>query len=191
MCDWLSQNSGVAPALAGLDMSMPGDTEPIPLLGTSYWAYELSTSILNGSVPLSRLDDMVTRIVAAWYQLGQDSEFPVPNFSAWTNDTTGPLYPGALLSPTGVVNQHVNVEGNHANVSKEISRDSITLLKNANNALPLSKNATLKVFGTDQAKNPNGINSCSSKACNEGTLGMGWGSGTANYPSVPSRFLPL
>ncbi|KAL9088309.1 MAG: hypothetical protein Q9165_006234 [Trypethelium subeluteriae] len=156
MCDWLSQDSGVATALAGLDMAMPGDTEPIPLLGLSYWAYELSTSILNGSVPLTRLNDMVTRIVAAWYQLGQDSGFPSPNFSSWTNDTTGPLYPGALLSPTGVVNQHVNVQANHANISREIARDSITLLKNTNTTLPLSRNVTLSVFGTDQAKNPNG-----------------------------------
>jgi hypothetical protein len=28
------------------------------------WAYELSTSVLNGTVPLSRLNDMATRIVA-------------------------------------------------------------------------------------------------------------------------------
>ncbi|KAI9689238.1 MAG: hypothetical protein M1822_000976 [Bathelium mastoideum] len=182
MCDWLSQNSGVAAALAGLDMAMPGDTEPIPLLGLSYWAYELSTSVLNGSVPLSRLNDMVTRIVAVWYQFGQDSEFPVPNFSSWTNSTTGELYPGAVISPVGVVNQHVNVQGDHANISRAVARDSTTLLKNADNILPLSTNTSLKVFGTDQAKNPDGINSCSSKACDEGTLGMGWGSGTANFP---------
>ena len=69
MSDWLSQISGVASALAGLDMSMPGDTE-IPLFGNSYWKYDLSKSVLNGSVPLDRLNDMATRIVATWYQLG-------------------------------------------------------------------------------------------------------------------------
>jgi hypothetical protein len=47
------------PALAGLDMAMPGDGD-IPFFGLAYWAYELSTSILNGSVPLSRLNDMGT-----------------------------------------------------------------------------------------------------------------------------------
>ena len=58
MTDWLGHYSGVASALAGLDMAMPGDGA-IPLLGDSYWGSELSRSILNGSVPLSRLNDMV------------------------------------------------------------------------------------------------------------------------------------
>ena len=56
-------------------MAMPGDTAPIPLLGLSYWAYELPTSILNGSVLVDRLNDMVTRIVATWYQMGQDKNY--------------------------------------------------------------------------------------------------------------------
>ncbi|KAI4143373.1 MAG: hypothetical protein LQ340_007029, partial [Diploschistes diacapsis] len=181
MCDWLSQASGVAASLAGLDVAMPGDTM-IPLLGTSYWNYELSTAVLNGSLPLSRLNDQVTRIVATWFQLGQDQNYPAPNFSSWTNSTVGLLYPGAVISPVGVVNQHVDVQADHANVSRTISRDSITLLKNDNSTLPLARNSSLALFGTDQAKNPIGINSCSSRACDEGTLGMGWGSGTANYP---------
>lgn len=71
--DWLAQRSGVASALAGLDMSMPGDglkwTD-----GKSLWGSELTKSVLNGSLPLTRLDDMVTRVVATWYQLGQDDK---------------------------------------------------------------------------------------------------------------------
>ena len=58
MTDWLGHYTGVGSALAGLDMAMPGDGA-IPLFGDSYWAYELSRSILNGSVPVSRLNDMV------------------------------------------------------------------------------------------------------------------------------------
>lgn len=58
MTDWLGQYGGVSSALAGLDMAMPGDGA-IPLLGTAYWGSELSRSILNGSVPVSRLNDMV------------------------------------------------------------------------------------------------------------------------------------
>lgn len=53
-------------------MAMPGDGQ-IPLLGEAYWAYELSTMILNGTVPMDRLNDMVTRIVATWYQMGSCS----------------------------------------------------------------------------------------------------------------------
>ena len=56
--DWLAQIGGVSSALAGLDMAMPGDGA-IPLVGSSYWGSELSTSILNGTVPVDRLNDMV------------------------------------------------------------------------------------------------------------------------------------
>ncbi|KAF2110067.1 beta-glucosidase-like protein [Lophiotrema nucula] len=186
MSDWLAQISGVASALSGLDMSMPGDVHTIPLLGNSYWMYEQTRSVLNGSLPLDRLNDAVTRILATWFQLGQDQNYPPPNFDTNTQDAEGPLYPGALVSPSGVVNQFVDVQGTHAEVAREIARDAVTLLKNSNNALPLKPNATLKVFGTDAEKNPDGINSCSDQGCNKGTLGMGWGSGSARYPFMDS-----
>ncbi|UQC76707.1 beta-glucosidase [Colletotrichum lupini] len=48
--DWDAQR--VTSALAGLDMAMPGSV---------YWGANLTTAIQNGSVPESRLDDMVTR----------------------------------------------------------------------------------------------------------------------------------
>jgi beta-glucosidase len=162
-------------------MAMPGDGD-IPLLGLAYWAYELSTSILNGSVPLDRLNDAVTRIVATWYQFGQNQDYPLPNFSANTNHATGPCYPAALISPTCVTNRYVNVQADHYIVARNVSREAITLLKNTNQTLPLSSSAVLKIFGTDAENNPNGINSCSSRACDDGVLAMGWGSGSSNYP---------
>jgi beta-glucosidase len=187
MSDWLAQISGVASSLSGLDMSMPGDSNKIPLLGNSYWMYEYSRSILNGSVPVDRLNDAVTRIIATWFQLGQDDpSYPKPNFDTNTLDAEGPLYPGALFSPTGVVNNFVDVQGDHANVARDVARDAITLLKNTNGILPLSKTSKLKVFGTDAEKNPDGINSCTDMGCDKGTLGMGWGSGSARYPYVDS-----
>ncbi|KAH1408833.1 hypothetical protein KXV95_008873 [Aspergillus fumigatus] len=181
MTDWLGQYGGVSSALAGLDMAMPGDGA-IPLLGTAYWGSELSRSILNGSVPVSRLNDMVTRIVAAWYKMGQDGDFPLPNFSSNTQDATGPLYPGALFSPSGVVNQYVNVQADHNITARAIARDAITLLKNDDNILPLKKDDALKVFGTDAGPNPDGLNSCADMGCNKGVLTMGWGSGTSRLP---------
>ena len=63
--DWLAQRSGVGTALAGLDMSMPGDGLSWQD-GQSFWGPELTRSVLNGTLPLSRLNDMVTRIVAAY-----------------------------------------------------------------------------------------------------------------------------
>lgn len=59
--DWYAQFGGVSSAIAGLDMAMPGDGA-VPLLGDSYWNYELSTAVLNGTVPLERLNDMVCQL---------------------------------------------------------------------------------------------------------------------------------
>jgi beta-glucosidase len=185
MSDWLAQITGVPSALAGLDMAMPGDRNDIPVVfGNSYWMYEYTRSVLNGSIPVDRLNDATTRILAAYFQMGQDQGYPRPNFDTNTQDAEGPLYPGALISPQGVVNEFVDVQANHAEVAREVARDAITLLKNEDSVLPLARNASLKVFGTDAEKNPDGINSCSDQGCNKGTLGMGWGSGSARYPYV-------
>lgn len=181
MSDWLAHISGVDSALAGLDMSMPGDTM-VPLFGFSYWKYELTRSVLNGSVPLDRLNDMATRIVATWYQFGQDKNYPPPNFSSNTKSRDGLLYPAALLSPSGQVNWFVNVQADHYLVARQVAQDAITLLKNNGSLLPLSGSSRLSVFGTDAAVNPDGANACLNRACNKGTLGMGWGSGVADYP---------
>lgn len=63
MTDWLGHYSGVGSALAGLDLCMPGDGA-VPLFGDSYWGPELSRSILNGTVPVDRLNDMVCTMVS-------------------------------------------------------------------------------------------------------------------------------
>lgn len=124
----------------------------------------------------------VTRIVATWYKMGQDQDYPLPNFSTNTLDETGPLYPGALFSPSGVVNQFVNVQGNHNITARAVAREAITLLKNEDEILPLRRNDSLKIFGTDAGGNPDGLNSCSDQGCDKGVLTMGWGSGTARLP---------
>ncbi|PMB69155.1 putative beta-glucosidase F [Beauveria bassiana] len=181
MSDWLGHMSGVGSALAGLDMDMPGDTQ-VPLLGFSYWMYELSRSVLNGSVPMTRLNDMATRITAAWYQMGQDKGFPATNFHYNTRKKEGLLYPAAWPeSPTGVVNKDIDVRADHDGVARQIAQDAITLLKNDDGLLPLSEGRSIKVFGTDAAKNPDGPNACADRNCNKGTLGQGWGSGTVDY----------
>lgn len=123
-----------------------------------------------------------TRILATWYKMGQDQDYPLPNFSSNTEDEKGPLYPGALVSPVGVVNQYVNVQGDHNITARAVARDAITLLKNEGDLLPLKRNDSLKVFGTDAGPDQQGLNSCADKGCNRGVLTMGWGSGTSKLP---------
>ncbi|TEA21993.1 putative beta-glucosidase F [Colletotrichum sidae] len=181
MSDWLSHMSGVDSALAGLDLNMPGDTQ-VPLFGYSYWMYDLTRSVLNGSVPMDRLNDMTTRIIATWYQLGQDQGFPSLNFATGTRDREGPFYPGAWpFSPSGVVNEFVQVQDNHHLVARQVAQEAITLLKNADSLLPIATSTAIKVFGTHAQTNPDGPNACADRSCNKGLLGIGWGSGTVDY----------
>ncbi|KAF7555686.1 hypothetical protein G7Z17_g2025 [Cylindrodendrum hubeiense] len=181
MTDWLSQITGVQSAISGMDMSMPGDTL-IPLFGNSLWMYELTRSTLNGSVPMERLNDMATRIVAAWYQFGQDQNYPKVNFDTNTKNAIGQLYPAAWpTSPEGVVNKFVQVQEDHDEIARQIAQDAITMLKNEESLLPLSKDHPLKVFGTGAQVNSDGPNACTDRSCNKGTLGQGWGSGTVDY----------
>ncbi len=95
MSDWLGHMSGVGSSIAGLDMNMPGDTQ-VPLLGFSYWMYEMTRSVLNGSVPMDRLNDATTRVVASWYKMGQDRNFPETNFHYKTRNEQGEFFPAAF-----------------------------------------------------------------------------------------------
>ena len=156
MSDWGAQHSGVASALAGLDMTMPGG-EDLNTVGTSFWASSLTEAVLNGSVPLSRLNDMATRILAAWYFTGQDKDYPEPLFSSWTRNTNDYFYYQAQEG-YGMVNAHIDVRDSHGDSNRQLVADSIVLLKNVNNTLPLMKPKQIGVFGSDAGPGPGGPN---------------------------------
>lgn len=61
-------------------MSMPGDISFDS--GTSYWGTNLTVAVINGTVPEWRLDDMATRIMAAYYYVGRDVNYVPTNFFA-------------------------------------------------------------------------------------------------------------
>lgn len=180
MSDWLGHMSGVGSAIAGLDMNMPGDTQ-VPLFGFSYWMYEMTRSVLNGSVPMDRLNDATTRVLASWYKMGQDQDFPETNFHYNTRKEQGAFIPAAFpFSPHGTVNENIDVRADHDKIARQVAQDGITMLKNEDTLLPLSPSSPIKVFGTDAQKNPD-PNGCADRNCNKGTLGQGWGSGTVDY----------
>lgn len=153
----------------------------------SLWGGALAEAVLSGAVPQWRIDDMAIRIMAAYYKVhaGSYTEQPDINFSAWTNETTGYLYPTAKKGLTNV-NQHANVQSDHAELIREIGAKSIVLLKNENGTLPLRKPSSIAVIGEDAQDNPSGPNSCPDRDCNIGTLAMGYGSGTADFPHLIS-----
>ena len=180
MSDWQAQHSGVGSALAGLDMTMPGDV--LFDSGTSYWGTNLTVAVLNGTVPEWRLNDMAIRIIAAWYYVGRDNTSIPINFDSWTLDTFG--YQHFFVNEGyGLINEHVDVRAEHGNLIRQIGSASTVLLKNANNALPLTgKERLTAVFGNDAGDNPDGPNGCPDRGCDNGTLAMAWGSGSANFP---------
>lgn len=154
LTDWNAQHTTVEAANTGLDMSMPG---------TDYngdnrlWGPALTSAINSGRVSQARVDDMVTRILAGWYLTGQDSNYPRVNLNA-------------------------NVQANHKDNVRAIARDGIVLLKNDGGILPLRRPGTLAVVGSGAVLGKHGRNQCTDQNCNDGALGMGWGSGTVKYP---------
>ncbi|ODN77490.1 hypothetical protein L202_04664 [Cryptococcus amylolentus CBS 6039] len=164
--DWGAQHSGVLSANTGLDMTMPGDISFGSL--TSYWGQNLTDSVNNGSVKAERVDDMAERILAAYYLLGQDEDYPEVNFDSFR------LF--------GSNQSHVDVRDDHYKVIRHVGASSTVLLKNENKALPLTTPRHIALIGSDLGpaiKGPNGI---SDRGGIDGTTAMGWGSGTAEFP---------
>lgn len=178
--DWQAQHAGLSTAFAGLDMTMPGDT--LFDTGYSYWGTNLTIGILNGTFPQWRLDDMAIRIMAAYYYVGRDEVNIPTNFYSWSVNTYDHIHAIDTSSPIALVNQHVNARGSHAAVIRTIGQQSNVLLKNSG-SLPLTgQERQVGIFGYDACSNPDGANGCPDRGCDNGTLAMGWGSGTANFP---------
>ncbi|KAH0583308.1 hypothetical protein H2248_011176 [Termitomyces sp. 'cryptogamus'] len=174
--DWgATHDSASDNANAGLDMEQPGD---FILIGGGVFA-GLEIAVNLGFVSENRLNQMVTRVLAPWYRLGQDSGYPPVNFDAQRPDGSGSR------------NLNVSVRSDaHTSLVREIASASAVLLKNnrttttgtqsgtTTRGLPLaaSKVKTIAVIGQD-AKMPN-LHCNDLNECNDGTMSIGWGSGS-------------
>ncbi|KIY66723.1 glycoside hydrolase family 3 protein [Cylindrobasidium torrendii FP15055 ss-10] len=166
--DWgATHDSAADNANAGLDMEQPGDWI---LIGGAVFN-GLKSAVNNNSVKPERLDEMVERVLAGLLHLGQEKDYPAINFNAQKPDGSGDL------------NLNVNVRSDaHTALVREIGAASAVLLKNdrsnATRGLPIDikKFKTIAVVGQD-AKLPK-LNCNDLGECNEGTMSVGWGSGT-------------
>ncbi|KIK70278.1 glycoside hydrolase family 3 protein [Collybiopsis luxurians FD-317 M1] len=166
MSDWAATHSTLS-VNAGLDMTMPGDEGALGA-GGSYFGQNLINAVNSGQVSQARINDLATRVLAAWYLVGQDSGYPAVNFDAWN-----------LNAP---VNTHVNVQADHKDVIRQIDQASTVLLKNVGGILPLNKPSTIGIIGNGAGNSSKGPNGYSDRSGDDGVLAMGWGSGTDNFP---------
>ncbi|KAI2780164.1 glycoside hydrolase family 3 protein [Daldinia loculata] len=126
LLDWNAQHN-LESANAGLDMIMPGG---------GFWGNNLTEAVHNGSISEDRVTDMATRILAAWYLVGQNgSNFPVPG-----------------IGMKNLTLPHEQVDARTPESKPIILEGAIAghvLVKN-NDALPFKKNPTmLSVYGYD------------------------------------------
>ncbi|KAJ7643791.1 glycoside hydrolase family 3 protein [Roridomyces roridus] len=159
---WGATHSTAPAVMAGLDASST------IIFWQLFFGTALVSAVQNGSVPESRIDDMATRVLAAWYLLGQDSGYPPVNFDSHNNNAAD--------------DQRVDVQGDHKVLIREIGKASTVLLKNVGGALPLRKLTSIGIIGNGSGPNSRGLNGCPDSQCDDGVLAMGWGSGTASFP---------
>jgi beta-glucosidase len=125
--DWGAQHAGIAGANAGLDVVMPR---------SSTWNSNLTTAIGNGTMEALRLDDMVTRLMATWYYLDQDTEFPSPGV-------------GMPSSPSAAHQAVIATSPEAKPILLQAAIESHVLVKNTDGALPLKSPKLISVFGYD------------------------------------------
>lgn len=124
--DWVAQHSSLPSADSGLDMAMPD---------SKYWGNDYLANSVDDGFNRTRLEDMATRIIATWYQFGQDDP-ELPQF-------------GVGL-PADITLPHKFVDAKDRAAKSNILRQAIeghVLAKNIRNALPLRAPKAVSIFG--------------------------------------------
>ena len=157
----------------GEDMNMPGGIDE----GETYYGRDKSHwsdyhNKVGSGITQERLDDAVRRVLSTMYRFNQlDSNYPDINLDkdTITDDTK--------------------------KINREAAGQSNVLLKNENNALPLSKDkySKIAIIGNDAfPTNCNSIGDCSCKDNTnkifKGHLGLGYGSGTTDFQYIVAPY---
>ncbi|WWC90596.1 uncharacterized protein L201_005532 [Kwoniella dendrophila CBS 6074] len=179
LSDFGATHSTVSSALGGMDMELPGE---------HYYGKRLERAVKKGSVPESRLDDMVHRILTPWYASNQDTDYPQINYQKYD------LSDSKTVNGHRFKNEHINVKADNAIYARKVAAESTVLLKNSG-ILPLKDIRRIGVFGTD-ADYPSTLSGCgpdlfcmvnSKRRYWNGTVTIGGGSGAAyaDYIAAP------
>jgi beta-glucosidase len=159
--DWSATHSTVKAALNGLDQEMPGDD--------NYFNAPLKKAVEDGQVPMTRLDDMVHRILRSMFDAGVVDDPPVRS----------------VVDP---------FQGRDD--AQHIEEESIVLLRNTGNILPLKAPSSASIAligshadvgvlsggGSAQVDAPGG------NAINPQPGPSKWGE-TIYFPSSPLRYI--
>jgi len=184
--DWFATHGTASYANAGLDLEMPGNVSA--LYGASYFGTPLLQAVRNGSVPMDRLDDMVTRVMKPYFRLAQDANFPSvdpANVVLLGINTIG--YAGVNSTPASI-----DVRGNHSSLIRKLGAAGTVLLKNTDNYLPLAKPMNVGVFGNGAPYPVSGSaysnDDGDPQGLEIGLLDIGGGSGSVRHTSLTSPF---
>ena len=161
------------------DMTMPGPIDQISInTGTSYFGGNITEAVNNSSVFMTRLDDMVQRIMTPYFLLEQDRDYPTADPSAYF-----------VLAATyglsfGIEIPAREVRGNHSSFIRTLGAAGTALLKNDNSTLPLKSPKNIGVFGNDAPDPTDGLTFIDPEipsGFDMGTLDIGGGSGTGRH----------
>jgi beta-glucosidase len=174
--DYGATKSGIFGIKSGLDMDQPGGPN-------SAFGANLPIAVRNGSLPESRLDDMVRRIMTPYFFLDQGKAYPLLDPS--TNEIRGdPLNETELLGFAIGGTKHRDVRADHGKFVRELGAASAVLLKN-NGALPLKNPLNIGVFGNGAADLSEGLFEATflrdSIGPDYGPMAQGGGSGSARF----------
>jgi beta-glucosidase len=184
-----------------LDLSRVYDGGDFPIFEQeSHFGANLTIGVLNGSIPVERIDGMATRIMAAYYKIKLDEIRPQrgpPTFSEFTEADTGNLYLPVGKGPVVPINEHMDVRTQFSSdASYNVATEAIVLLKNEHNTLPLNdkkEGSRISVLGL--AAFPNSNDQClgeGNKGCSlemqQGAALMGGGSGTTQSTTFITPF---